>query len=71
MIRMGGVPHNTVLRLVEVDRKELSKIMQFPSTKRELLDILHVRVVVFEERVEVKVLFPIPPISNHKCRFPC
>lgn len=36
--------------------------MQFPASQRELLDRLQVKLVVFDDRVEVKALFPIEPI---------
>ena len=67
MIRIGDAPHDTVMEFVGIDRKEVSKLMQFPTTTRELLDRLQVRVVAFDERTEVKALFPIAPISSHKC----
>ena len=43
--------------------------MQFPATRRELLDRLQMRAVVFGDRTEVKVLFLILPISNQRCSF--
>jgi site-specific DNA recombinase len=67
MIRIGDKPHDTVMDLVGINSKEVSNLMQFPSTKRELIDKLQVRAVVFGDRIEVKALFPIRPISNHKC----
>jgi len=67
MIRMGNEPHDTVLGLVDIDDKEITSIMQFPASRRELLDRLQVKVVVFDDRVEVKALFPITPISSQKC----
>ena len=70
MIRIGDVPHDTVMEFAGIDRKELSKLMQFPTTKRELIDRLQVRAVVFGDRTEVNALFPIRPISSHKCTSP-
>ena len=67
MIRIGDAPHDTVMEFVGIDRKEVSKLMQFPTTKRELIDRLQVRAVVFGDRTEVNALFPIRPISSHKC----
>ncbi|MFC1979624.1 hypothetical protein ACFLVS_01945, partial [Chloroflexota bacterium] len=64
---IGNVPHNTALNLVEMDSKEVSKVLQFPATMRELLDKLQLRVVVFCDRIEVNALFPVAPISSHKC----
>ncbi len=70
MIRIGDVPHDTVMEFAGIDRKEVSKLMQFPTTKRELIDRLQVRAVVFGDRTEVNALFPIRPISSHKCTSP-
>jgi hypothetical protein len=64
MVRVVDKPHTTALRIVGFESKDLSKMLHFPATKRELLDILQARVVVFNDRVEVKALFPIEPIDN-------
>ena len=70
MIRMGDVPHKTALGLVEIDSKEVSKVMQFPTTRRELLDKLQLRVIVYCGRIDVNALFPIKPFSSQKCTSP-
>jgi site-specific DNA recombinase len=64
MLRVVDKPHKTALRIVGFENKELSKILHFPATKRELLDMLQARVIVFNNRVEVKAIFPIEPIDN-------
>ena len=69
MIRIGDVPHDTVLGFIGIDHKEVSKFMQFPATRRELPGRLQVRAVVFGDRTEVNALFPILPISNQRCSF--
>ncbi len=67
MIRIGDVPHKTVLSLVEIGSKEVSQVMQFPTARRELLDKLQIRVIVYSDKIDVNGLFPILPISSHKC----
>jgi hypothetical protein len=60
-------PHKTALRILDLDDESLSKIMAFPATKRELLDKLQVRLMVFEDRIEVVAVFPVAPIDYQKC----
>ncbi len=67
MVRIGDVPHNTALNLLEIGSKEVSKVLQFPAIMREVLDKLQLRVGVFCDRLEVNALFPVPPIGSHKC----
>ena len=64
MLRVVDKPHKTALRIVGFENKDLSKILHFPATKRELLDMLQARVIVLNSRVEVKAIFPIEPIDN-------
>jgi hypothetical protein len=51
-----------VLKMLGLDNVDMTKVFQFPSTKRELLDKLQVRVVIFSDRAEVNAVFPIAPI---------
>ena len=44
-------------------KKDITGIIHFPATRRELLDMLQVRLAVFMDRVEVKAVFPIEPIE--------
>ena len=67
MVRIAETPHKTVLGLLELDDKGVSTAFQFPGTRRELLDRLRVKVIVFTDRVEVKALFPIAPICSQMC----
>lgn len=62
-VRLMDKPHKTVLKIVGFEDKDITKIMQFPASRRELLDLLQVRAVVFMDRVEVKTVFPIEPID--------
>ena len=67
MVRLIDQPHEEVLKLVNIGDREISKISGFPSSRRELLDKLQVRLVVMPERIEVKALFPIQPIDHQLC----
>ena len=57
-------PHDDVLALVNSENKETAKEKQFPGTRRDLLDFLQVRLMVFTDRIEIKAIFPIEPIKN-------
>jgi len=61
--RIVDGPHQTALRIIGLESKQITKTMNFPATRRELLDLLQVRLVVFEDRVEIKSVFPIEPIE--------
>jgi hypothetical protein len=63
MVRLVGQPHQVELRVVGFEDKNLSETLGFPSSKRELLDKLQVKLVVFSDRIEVNGLFPIQPIN--------
>jgi len=67
MIRNVEKPHETVLKLVGFEDKDITEAMRFPSTKRELLDMLQVKLVAFEDRVEVNAVFPVEPIECLLC----
>lgn len=63
MVRVVDKPHETALKIVGIEDNDLTKALFFPATKRELLDKVQVRLVVFMDRVEVKAIFPIEPID--------
>jgi site-specific DNA recombinase len=69
--RIVEEPHKIVLTLVNFEDSEISKVMHFPSTKREMLDHLQVRLIVFDDRVEVKAVFPIEPVGSQLCTSAC
>jgi hypothetical protein len=52
---------------VGFEDKELSDIWKFPATKRDMLNKLQMRLVVFNDRIEVNGLFPIEPINIQSC----
>jgi len=70
MVRLVDTPHNTVMRLAGLESTSLSESMQFPATRRELLQKLQVQVVGFHDRIEVKAIFPIEPVYHQKCTSP-
>ncbi len=70
MVRTVDKPHRTVLTLISTGDKDISNAVQFPAVKRELLDILQVRLVAYEDRVEIKTIFPAEAISRQLCTSP-
>ncbi len=64
-------PHKIVSTLVNFEDSEISEVMHFPSARREMLDRLQVRLLVFFDRVEVKAVFPIEPVSSQLCTSAC
>jgi site-specific DNA recombinase len=67
MYRLVFQTHNEVLKLVEKDDPSQSKAEGFPTSKRQMLDKLQVRLSVFDDRVEVKSLFPVELIGIQQC----
>lgn len=67
MVRTVDKPHHNVLKILDLDNVDMSEVFQFPSIKRELLDKLQVRVVIFSDRAEINVVFLIAPIVYQKC----
>lgn len=64
-------PRRTAKTLAGLEDKEITSIMHFPATKREMLDRLQVRVVVFDNRAEVNAIFPIETIEGPLCSSTC
>ena len=64
-VRIVDTPHLNVLRIVGLEDKDMN--LDFPTTRRQLFDLLQTRLVVFEDRVEVKAVFPIEPIAHQLC----
>jgi hypothetical protein len=67
MFKQVYEPHEEALKLVELDDPDRSKLVGFPTSKRQLLDKLQVRLSVFDDRVEVRSLFPVEPIGVQQC----
>jgi hypothetical protein len=67
MMRVVDEPHKTVLNLVLLENKELTNLIGFPASKRELFDILQLKVTVFDDRIDVNSIFPIDPIRRQLC----
>ncbi len=53
--------------MLNLDKVDMTEVFQFPTTKRELLDKLQVRVLIFSDRAEIKAVFPSAPIVYQKC----
>jgi site-specific DNA recombinase len=67
MFKQVYEPHEEALKLVGLDDPDRSKLVGFPTSKRQLLDKLQVRLSVFDDRVEVKSLFPVESIGVQQC----
>jgi hypothetical protein len=67
MVRLVDKPHQVALRVVGFEDRNLSDTLGFPASKRELLDRLQVKLVVFNDRIEINGLFPIQPINIQLC----
>ena len=52
--------------MLGLDNVDMTEVFQFPSTRRELLDKLQVRVVIFSDRAEINAMFPIDPAAYQK-----
>ncbi len=63
MVKVVDKPHKMVLKIIGLENKEISKAICFPATKREILDVLQVRIMVFMDRIEIKSLVLIEPID--------
>ncbi len=67
MFRLVDEPHQVALRVVGLEDREISKTLGFPASKRELLDKLQVKLMVFDDRIEINGLFPVEPINIQLC----
>jgi len=67
MARLVDKPHQVALRVVGFEDRNLSDALGFPASKRELLDRLQVKLIVFNDRIEINGLFPIQPINIQLC----
>lgn len=55
------------MKLFGVGSGDLSDVMQFSTTQRELFDKFQLRLVVFEDKIEVKAVFPMSDILCQEC----
>jgi site-specific DNA recombinase len=67
-VRVVDEPHKVVLSAIGLDDKDLADTLHFPTTRRKVLDMLLVRVIVFMDRVEIKAVLPIEPIDYQLLR---
>ena len=63
-------PHKTALKIVGLEDRDISNTLHFPASRRELLDLLQVKLVVFLDRIEIKAVFSIQPIDCQKYTSP-
>ena len=54
------------VQLLGLDDEDISNALQFPATKREILNKLQLRVAVFSDRIELNAVFPIEVIECQK-----
>ena len=59
IFRQADRPHQVALKVVGFTNKALSDIMGFPTTKRDMFNKLQMRLVVFNDRIEVNGKQPI------------
>lgn len=64
MVKLITKPHEMVTKLLGFNDEELSKIMSFPTSRREFLRKLQIQVMVFEDRIDIKSIFPLEPIGK-------
>jgi hypothetical protein len=62
-IRSVDGPHNIAASAIRFNDDSLSAIVGFPTSPRQLLDLLQVKLVVFNDRIEVNALIPMQPIE--------
>jgi site-specific DNA recombinase len=67
MVRLVDGPHRAALKMVGFEDGDLSKSAGFPTSRRQLLDKLQVKLAVFNDRIEVKALFPVKPVNVQLC----
>lgn len=67
VLRTVHRPHETVLKIVGLEDEGIGKAMSFPATKREMLDRLGIRVVMFQDRAEIKGVVEVEPIDCQLC----
>ncbi len=67
MARLVDKPHQVALKIIGFEDRALSEIMNFPASKREMLDKLQVKLAVFNDKIEVNCLFPVEPINIQLC----
>ncbi len=67
MTRLVDGPHRAALMLIGFEDTDLSRSAGFPTSRRQLLDKLQVKLSVLDDRVEVKSLFPVEPVGVQLC----
>jgi len=62
--RLVDWPHEAMFEAIELKDGDKVKHKHFPKNKREVLDLLHVQLMVYTDRIEIKAIFPIEPIKK-------
>lgn len=70
-VKVIDKPHKTALTIIGLDDKDLVDTLNFPTTRRKVLDMLQARVVVFMDRIEIKAVFSIEPINCQELQPNC
>jgi len=65
-VMMAEKPHKLVSNIIGLEDKEMTDVLGFPTNRRDILDKLQVKVIVFPDRIDVKAIFSIPPICYQK-----
>lgn len=56
MVKLVDRPHKVVLPILGLGDYRFSRLIGFPTFKRELLDKLQVQLVAYADRIEVKAV---------------
>jgi hypothetical protein len=67
MDRMVDGPHQAALKIIGFEDRTLSETMNFPASKRDMLNKLQVKLIVHNDKIEVDGLFPVEPINIQLC----
>jgi hypothetical protein len=67
MVRLVDGPHQVALKVVGFNDPAVSNTFAFPASKRDMFNKLQMRLIVFNDRIEVNGLFPIEPINIQSC----
>ncbi len=60
-------PHKFALKFIGLEAAEMEKMIGFPTSRRQLLDKLQVKLSVCDDKVDVKCIFPVEPIDVQMC----
>jgi len=67
MVRLVDYPHQAALKVVGFDDATIGNTLGFPASKQDMFNKLQMKLVVFNDRIEINTLFPIEPINIQYC----